>query len=91
MTPKDMDEVRRIKREVAPEYLAMPGVTGIATGYRTVEGEDTDEPCIRIYVSADPDAEGTPEIPSRIQGVAVEVIVRDFLPHSEPKKAPDEP
>jgi hypothetical protein len=73
-----MDEALRIKAEMEGEWLDQPGVTGVDVGLRSVGGEPTEEPVIRIYVGDRRQAEEHLRLPKVIRGVPVEIIERRF-------------
>jgi hypothetical protein len=76
---KDIEQARRIKSAIESDLLKRPGVTGVDTGYRTIDGKPTSEPVIRIYViNRDEVAQS---LPTEIEGVGVEVIERQFVVH----------
>ncbi|MBA2305564.1 MAG: hypothetical protein H0W08_23425 [Acidobacteria bacterium] len=76
-----MEEAIRIKTEMEGGWLAQPGVTGVDVGRRTVDGQLTDEPVIRIYVADRRDAAKRLKLPAMIRGVHVQVIERRFELH----------
>jgi hypothetical protein len=78
---KTLAEATKIKESAETRLLKQPGVTGMDVGYRVVEGKQTSEPAIRIYVTNLKDI--APEIKNlkEIEGVPVEVIERQFTLH----------
>jgi len=78
---KTLEEVIKIQTDVQDEFLKHPEVTGIDVGYRTVEGKQTEELAIRIYVRNKKEALQRLQLPSELQGVPVEIIERKFELH----------
>jgi hypothetical protein len=78
---KNLDEIRRIKEQVEAELLELPGVVGVATGYKIVGGNRTDTLAIRVYVKEKKDVPAGDAIPKQIQGVPTDVIERRFVLH----------
>ena len=75
---KTLDEVLRIQAEVQDDLLKQPGVTGVDVAYRSVDGKQTDELVIRIFVADKNEALKRLQLPGEIKGVPVEVIERRF-------------
>jgi hypothetical protein len=75
---KSLEEVMRVQAEVQDELLKHPEVTGVDVGRRSIDGKQTEELAIRIYVRDKKLALQTLKLPSELQGVPVEVVERDF-------------
>jgi hypothetical protein len=73
-----MDEAVEIKTRHENELLGLDGVTGVDVGYRRIDGNQTEEPAIRVYVA---DRGAAPSIPEQIEDVPVEVVERTFELH----------
>ncbi len=79
--PRSPEEIRRIKERAEGELLRLPGVTGVSIGPKIVNGQETGQQAIRIYVSK---KRGVPEneaIPNEIDGVPTDVIERVYKLH----------
>ncbi|MBN1857387.1 MAG: hypothetical protein JW846_10610 [Dehalococcoidia bacterium] len=77
----ELSELRRIKEEVEAEILALPGITAVDIGVKYVGGKRTAITAIRVYVRKKKDVPPEQTIPAKIQGVATDVIERDFVLH----------
>lgn len=82
MDQDERDRVRVVRAEVETQMLQRPGVTGIDTGYKVVDGRKTDQLCIRIYVKKKQDVTESELIPREIKGIPTDVIERRFVLHS---------
>jgi hypothetical protein len=72
-----MEEVRRVKAEYEAELMRKSGVTGVAIGYKHVDGKRTDQLCIICYVMEKRtvgDLKARDIIPEAIEGVPVDVV-----------------
>jgi len=74
----EMEKVRRVKEQVERELLALPNVTGVDIGQKTVDGEKTDQLAIVVYVSEKKDVPSEDQVPAEIQGVPTDVVQRSF-------------
>jgi hypothetical protein len=81
MQKKSMEELRRVKKEVEAELLKLPGVTGVDIGPKIVDGKETDETAIRVYVAKKKDVSAENAVPKTIRGVPTDVIERRFVLH----------
>lgn len=79
---KTLEEIRRVKEEVEPELLKLPGVTGVDVGYKYVNGKQTDVLSIRIYVENKRNVPEQDVFPQQIQNIPTDVIERRFVLHS---------
>jgi hypothetical protein len=78
---ENLDEIRRIKAEIEPELLKIPGVTGVDVGYKYIGGQKTDTIAIRIYVENKKDVPQQDLLPKQIQNIPTDVIERRFVLH----------
>jgi hypothetical protein len=78
---KTLDDIRRIKEAHEQELLKVPGVTGVDTGYKMVDGKPTNVVAIRVYVTHKTDPPPDQRIPAEIEGVPTDVIERRFELH----------
>ena len=88
MSQERLEEVRRVKREVEGELLAIEGVVGVDVGRKIVAGVKTDVLAIRVYVENKEDL--VEALQSQICGVPVEVIERRFVLHSDSEPSPSD-
>ena len=72
------DEVRRIKKKIEKRLLEYRGVTGVNIGFKTVNGEKTDELAIIVYVKKKGDVSPEEALPTEIEGVPVDVVQRTY-------------
>jgi hypothetical protein len=79
---KSLEEITRVKTEVEPELLKIPGVTGVDIGHKYVGGKKTDELAIRVYVKKKREVPEKDAIPKEIRGIPTDVIEREFVLHS---------
>jgi len=79
----DIDDVRRVKDEVAAELMRLPGVTGVGVGHKIVDGRKTPELAIRVYVNEKMSMPPETSIPKDIQGIPTDVVERSFVLHSD--------
>lgn len=79
---KSLEEIRRIKEQAEEQLLRIPGVTGIDTGVKYVNGAPTGIQSIRVYVQAKRDVPEAEAVPKMIQGVPTDVVERRFVLHS---------
>ena len=78
-------EIRRIKQEIEAALLALPGVTGVDIGHKTIGGEKTSELAIRVYVAEKKAPEEIPaseRVPETIEDIPTDVIERRFVLHA---------
>jgi hypothetical protein len=85
---KSIEEVMKTKKDIEHEFLKIPGVNGVAVGYKIVAGKKQDEPVIRVYVNKKRKREDVPNnelIPETIKGVRTDVVKRDqpIVAHSQ--------
>lgn len=88
-----MEEIRRIKETHESRLLSIPGVTGVDIGFKTVKGQKTNEPAIRVYVEEKKDESMLPAeqiIPKEIEGVKTDIIQRRFAPFAGQNEAVDQ-
>jgi hypothetical protein len=76
-----VSEIRRVMKEVEPELLKLPGVTGVDVGYKVVAGKKTDVLAIRVYVAEKKDVSEEEAVPRQIGGAPTDVIEREFVLH----------
>lgn len=86
----ERERAAAVKARVEAELMALPGVTGVATGPKLVAGRRTDTWAIRVYVAQKRDVEPALALPHEIEGVPVDVIERSFVPHRGSSEPPDE-
>ncbi len=79
--PKSLEEIRRIKERAEADLLRRPGVTGVDIGPKIVNGQDTGQQAIRVYVSNKHDVPENETIPQEIDGVPTDVIERVYKLH----------
>jgi hypothetical protein len=79
---KSLEEITRVKNEIEPELLKLPGVTGVDVGYKYVGGKKTDELAIRVYVKKKGDVPEKYAVPKRIHDIPTDVIEQEFVLHS---------
>jgi len=79
--PMSLEEVRRVKERAEAELLRLPGVTGVDIGPKIVDGRETGQLSIRVYVSKKHDVPETEAIPRQIDGVPTDVVERHYLLH----------
>src|SRR5205823_1150499 len=70
----------------APALLALPGVTGLAAGFR-LDGDEVTED-LTVYVFVADESETPPGIPSEVGGVGVSVIEMEFVPCADEARYP---
>jgi hypothetical protein len=78
---KSQDEIEAIRKQAEPDLLKLPGVTGVDTGPKIVNGQPTKQTAIRVYVENKSDVPPEQTIPKEIQGVPTDVIERRFVLH----------
>jgi hypothetical protein len=81
-------EILRIKRSAEAILLSVPGVTGVAVGFRQENGVLYDEESIRVY-SRDRRL-ASQLLPKEIDGAPVSIVDGDFRPAALPQLPPDE-
>ncbi|NER83952.1 MAG: hypothetical protein F6K42_31300 [Leptolyngbya sp. SIO1D8] len=87
---KPLREVISVKENHEQELLKLPGVTGVAAGYKYKNGKRTDEIAVCVFVQKKrqqvPDAE---RIQPELDGVSTDVIERTFTPRTASMKLED--
>ena len=87
-TPHDPETIARVKRDATERLLAIPNVVAVGIGPKTVGGEATGEPAIRVFVrrKLPPDQVPADElIPAAIDGVPTDVALGgDPVPVADP-------
>ena len=78
---KSQSEIEAIRQQAEPDLLKLPGVTGVDTGPKVVNGQPTAQTAIRIYVAKKSDVPAEQQIPKEIGGVPTDVIERRFVLH----------
>lgn len=71
------DQAREIKTRVAPQLLALPGVTAVGLGSKEITGRPTGELALKVFVEVKTDAAAVPAeelIPAEIDGLPTDVI-----------------
>lgn len=74
---KSIEEIRKVKKDIEPELLKIPGVTGVGIGKKTVAGQKQDEIGIKVYVNKkkkEDEIPGTELIPKEKNGVKTDVV-----------------
>ena len=79
------EEIKQLRRQVDSSILRMPGVMGVATGFKKVGGKRTKELAVIIYVAKKLDLDRLPffhTIPSslNIRGVEVKTDIIEVVP-----------
>ncbi|MCA9806246.1 MAG: hypothetical protein KC777_29965 [Cyanobacteria bacterium HKST-UBA02] len=73
---KTLDRIRKSHTRLLLDY---PGVSGISVGNKITDGEETKEPCIRVFVEEKlPEKKLSDVIPKSLSGVRTDVIKADF-------------
>lgn len=79
----DVDEMERIKATLETHkqsLLSMPGCTGVAIGLKTVNGEETDQLAIQVFVETKlnrlPEAQ---VIPDKLNDIATDVVEQEEI------------
>ena len=75
------ERMRSIKQNAEGDLLKRPGVTGVDIGNKIVNGDETGELAIRVYVAKKKDMPAGKAIPATIEGVKTDVIERTFVLH----------
>ncbi len=70
----DLEQIRQIKRSVETDLLKIPGVNGVAIGFKYRAGKQTDELAIRVYVEHKGVYASGELIPIELQGVKTDVV-----------------
>jgi hypothetical protein len=81
---KPLHEIRSAKEKKEMDFLSIPGVTGVDIGPKIVDGKETDELAVRVYVQEKKDLEAVPtneRIPRSTSGIKTDVIERTFELH----------
>jgi hypothetical protein len=78
---KSQDEIEGIREQAEPDLLKLPGVTGVDTGPKIVNGQPTAQTAIRVYVKKKSEVPPEQTIPKEIQGVPTDVIERRLVLH----------
>jgi hypothetical protein len=76
------DRVREIKERYATRLTQYPNVTGVGVGLRLVNGQRTNEVCVRVYVRRKlPEGQlrTTEILPRTLDGVTVDVVESEFI------------
>jgi len=76
------DRVREIKERHAARLMQYPDVTGVGVGLRLVNGQRTNEVCVRVYVRRKlPEAQlrTTDILPRTLDGVCIDVVEGEFI------------
>jgi endonuclease G len=76
------DRAREIKERHAARLTQYPNVTGVGVGLRLVNGQRTNEVCVRVYVRRKlPEAQlrTTDILPRTLDGVCVDVVEGEFI------------
>lgn len=89
MSKRDIkiEDVIAVKEKNEERLFALPGVTGVGTGYKIKDGKETDELAIVVYVAKkifdDKLIEQKDKIPSEIDGIKTDVLegIFKFLTH----------
>lgn len=71
------DEALAIKTRVAPQLLALPGVTAVGLGSKEIGGQPTGELALKVFIEVKRDAGRVPAeelIPAEIDGLPTDVI-----------------
>ena len=71
-----LEQATDIKSRFEVGVLQLPGVSGVDVGYRMIDGKNTNELAIRVYVQS---LAAAPALPKSVEGVAVDVIERSFV------------
>ena len=77
----DLEQIRRIKEAAEADLLKLPGVTGVDIGPKIVDGKETGDLAIRVFVDTKQDVPAGQQIPAQIQGVPTDVIERRYRLH----------
>lgn len=83
----EWQRVRRVKKAVEDDLLALPGVVGVDVGRKIVDGVKTEIVAIRVYVEQKAPASGPRAlareelVPVEIEGVPTDVVERRFHLH----------
>jgi hypothetical protein len=75
-------EVLPVKTAVENDILRIPGVTGVDVGYKEVDGAQTDEMAVLVFVRQKGVFDEADRIPALVQGISTDVIECEFLPLS---------
>lgn len=71
------DGVRAAKALHERSLFSLANVVGLAVGHKVVRGEETDEPCIIVYVErkkSEPDLRKRDIVPKEVEGVRTDVV-----------------
>lgn len=75
-------EVSQVKSEKEVELLNLPNVTGVFTGTKITDGEDTGQIAIVVTVSQKKDVPAKSRVPATINGIPTDVIEEVIVPMS---------
>ena len=83
---KSIEEIRKIKKDIEPGLLEIPGVTGVAIGKKIVDGQKQDEIGISVFVDKKKKEDEIPDtelIPKEKNGVKIDVVQLKPKPTSD--------
>lgn len=72
---------------LGPALLSVPGVTGIAPGFREEDGELVEELTVHVLVADASDL--PPGLPTQVEGVPVAIMEMDILPMADENRYPE--
>jgi hypothetical protein len=85
---KSLEEVNDIKKKAKRKLLDLPGVTGVGVGYKDVDGKETKDPAIRVYVKKKRSKVSKDDlIPPEIGGAITDIIEQpgESIAYSNPR------
>lgn len=84
-----MDEVRAAKDQYKRELMGKPNVVGVGIGYKIVAGQQTDTPCVIVFVKQKVAAESLSAeqlVPEQVSDVPTDVVESgEFFAHQNRK------
>lgn len=86
-----IEDIRKIKDKYSFELLGKSLVSGVGIGPKIINGENTGELCIRVYVTYKIDDKHVDEehkIPEKIEGVKTDVVEGEVLEKSATSNVP---